>query len=601
MTNNTAVWLSSQEAEARAEYLRIKAQRLPWLKLRWYKFALFWKLGNIRRYYQAIRLHNEAVSNQAEDKRIYKTLAPEAKLYGRLLSHSLARIGFSHVERERGRRRFTQVVRLERCVMNEAAFYYKVFTARATATGSKSMLPYRVKAGDLVDDETLQHLSITLNRKVTAEYRPHRGLWFVVWRTKDMAGLPRVVDFHDMQKFHTEGNAELCLGVGDNRAVHMVNMATVPHALVAGETGGGKSNTVNGFICGLIRHNTPQQLKLILIDLKNGVEFRDYDEIPHLATDIITNMNGAEIALRQALAIIKQRYARMAKRARNLDEFNSKLPDEKRIPRLVIIIDELAEILLGRSKSRDEIETLLIRICQLGRAAGVHVIAATQRPQKEIVNTAISANMSLKVAHKMSRSSDSLTILGTGHAAELEDVPGRACYKKSWRVVTVQPPFITAPNLAESVAIAQQMELYDLELPDVEEANELIEDTAGAVLDYDAALVRMMKQAGGRLDIEAIKDVLSLKQWQAGKFQQDVAGEIFEYNGQHYRVNKRGKSYQIQPFDMPDDFDEPPPAEDDTEPYEPVPAPAAASNGKPPKWPGKRKGMLGRLDNNNGK
>lgn len=534
-----------------------RPRRLNPITRRLLEWQVFFMLGNVRRARTRLAEHAAAAWLYKEEWRISRVLRPEAKTYGRLLAHRIAMMGMSHREVIDGRKRFTQRVRFDRYVMmSEVAFTYRILASRQSLLGTKSMLPYRTRIGELLEEENVKELSITCNRHVTTEFRSGRGLFIHVWRNEDMADLPKLVRWDDMLPEFQPGRPEICLGVSARRQIQMARLDKVPHVLVAGSTGSGKSVTLNNIICALIRFNTPAQIKLLLIDLKR-VEFWDYFQtppapIPHLvkctpdAASVVDTATEANRALKQVLALIKLRYNILQGVARNIDEYNKSHAEQ--IPRLIVIIDELAELMLDTdSKRASEAERLLIRIAQLGRAAGVHLICCTQRPSKEVVTTNLTAQLDLRISGRMAQQWDSVTVLGTGHAAALENVPGRSCYRLGPDVVAVQPPLIERPQIMASVAIAQDMEPYELVLPNIELSESLLAEEEESVPDFDAALRRLLTVAGGKLDIYTLMETLSITRGQAALFQQRAAGATFESDGEGFRVVSHGSSFRIEP------------------------------------------------------
>ena len=184
----------------------------------------------------------------------------------------------------------------------------------------------------------------------------------------------------------------------------------MPHLLIAGATGSGKSVCMNTFLIALLFQNAPDQLKFILIDPKR-VELTPYDGIPHLLTPVITEAEKALQALRWAVAEMGRRLKKFSEeKVRNLDEFNEKQTDEtKLLPRIVVVIDELADLMM-RLYRRDT-EMMITRIAQMARAAGLHLIVATQRPSVDVITGLIKANIPTRIAFRTVSSIDSRTIL----------------------------------------------------------------------------------------------------------------------------------------------------------------------------------------------
>lgn len=196
------------------------------------------------------------------------------------------------------------------------------------------------------------------------------------------------------------------------------DLAEMPHLLIAGATGSGKSVCMNTFLISLLYQNAPHELKFILIDPKR-VELSLYDGIPHLLTPVITESEKALKALRWVVAEMGRRLARFSEEgARNLQEFNEKQKDEtKQMPRIVVVVDELADLMMRQF--RRDTEMMITRIAQIARATGIHLIIATQRPSVDVITGIIKANIPTRVAFRTVSSIDSRTILDSVGAEDL--------------------------------------------------------------------------------------------------------------------------------------------------------------------------------------
>ncbi len=233
-----------------------------------------------------------------------------------------------------------------------------------------------------------------------------------------------------------KSTAPMALGLGLNTAGDAVvtDLAKAPHLLVAGTTGSGKSVGINSMILSMLYKNTPDQLRLILVDPKQ-VEFTPYADIPHLMTPVINDMVEAARALGWAVKEMERRYTLLNKaRVRKIEAYNEKVnngelpqpmtvdPDTgepvpwKNMPLLVIIIDELADLLQTHGK---EVEPAIIQLTQKARAAGIHLILATQRPSADIIPPIIRSNCPTRISFKVGSSIDSRTILDQPGAEKL--------------------------------------------------------------------------------------------------------------------------------------------------------------------------------------
>ncbi|MDO4349051.1 MAG: DNA translocase FtsK [Eubacteriales bacterium] len=195
------------------------------------------------------------------------------------------------------------------------------------------------------------------------------------------------------------------------------DIAKMPHLLIAGQTGSGKSVCINAIINSILFRSSPEEVRMIMIDPK-VVELQCYNVVPHLLIPVVSDPHKAAGALQWAVAEMLDRYHKMqSKNVRELSAYNAKLgPGEEKLPRIVIIIDELADLMLACKK---EVEESIIRIAQLARAAGIHMVVATQRPTVDVITGLIKANIPSRIAFAVSSSIDSRTILDQNGAEKL--------------------------------------------------------------------------------------------------------------------------------------------------------------------------------------
>jgi S-DNA-T family DNA segregation ATPase FtsK/SpoIIIE len=212
----------------------------------------------------------------------------------------------------------------------------------------------------------------------------------------------------------------LSLAIGTDVSGNTVvgDLTRMPHLLIAGATGSGKSVCINALIAGMLFQATPEELKYILIDPKR-VEFSMFQDMPHLLVPVVTESDHATSALRWAVAEMETRYKLFASHTvRNIADFNGKAPDMglNPLPYIVIVIDELADLMMVAA---GEIEELICRIAQLARAVGIHLLVATQRPSADIITGLIKANIPSRIAFAVSSSIDSRVILDETGAEKL--------------------------------------------------------------------------------------------------------------------------------------------------------------------------------------
>lgn len=218
---------------------------------------------------------------------------------------------------------------------------------------------------------------------------------------------------------------EIPLGKAVNGSVRTFDLAKMPHLLVAGSTGSGKSVTVNGIIASILMKARPDEVKFMMVDPKM-VELSVYNDIPHLLIPVVTNPRKASRALQKVVDEMENRYELFSKvGARNIAGYNAKVaeynasqPEYKQVPLplIVVIVDELADLMMVASK---EVEDAIIRLGQKARAAGIHMILATQRPSVDVISGLIKANVPSRIAFAVSSGTDSRTILDENGAEKL--------------------------------------------------------------------------------------------------------------------------------------------------------------------------------------
>ena len=285
--------------------------------------------------------------------------------------------------------------------------------------------------------------------------------------TRELVTLRELVESKDFEK-HT-GGLTLVLGKDIGGAPTMVDLARMPHLLIAGTTGSGKSVAVNTMILSLLYRLTPEQCKFIMIDPKM-LELSVYDGIPHLLSPVVTDPSKAVVALRWAVREMENRYRAMSNLGvRNINGYNQRITDAAKkgetlmrtvqtgfdpdsgepiyeeqaydmnpLPYIVVIVDEMADLMLVAGK---EVEAAVQRLAQMARAAGIHVIMATQRPSVDVITGTIKANFPTRISFQVTSKIDSRTILGEGGAEQLLGQGDMLYMAGGGRISRVHGPF----------------------------------------------------------------------------------------------------------------------------------------------------------------
>jgi S-DNA-T family DNA segregation ATPase FtsK/SpoIIIE len=343
--------------------------------------------------------------------------------------------------------------------------------------------------------------------------------------------------------FTSPGTSRLTFALGRDVAgkAQAVDLAKMPHLLIAGATGSGKSVMVNALITSLLCNSTPDDVRMILMDLKR-VELAAYNGLPHLLVPVITEPERAKAALKWAVNEMEGRYRRFAgATARNIRAYNETRADPAdRMPYIVIVIDELADLMMREGKN---VEDPIVRLAQKARATGVHMVLATQRPSVNVVTGLIKANFPSRIAFAMASQIDSRTILDTPGA---EDLIGRGdmLYQPADlpRPMRLQGVFVSDVEIGRigqhwrdqiddphyDMAIIESDEDSTGSVDDLadEEADRLLPDAVGVIREYDRASASLLQR---RLKIGYARAARIIDQLEA-------RGYIGAFDGSNARV-----------------------------------------------------------------
>ncbi len=214
----------------------------------------------------------------------------------------------------------------------------------------------------------------------------------------------------------SKGKLPLALGKDTTGNPVVSDLTAMPHLLIAGSTGSGKSVGLNTMICSLLYKATPADVRFLLIDPKR-LELGIYEQIPHLLAPVVTDAKEASARLKWIVGKMDERYKQLqAKAVRNIEGYNKEVPAEEKLPYWVVVVDELADLMMV---SAGEVQNSLVRLAQIARAVGIHLIVATQRPSVDVVTGLIKANFPTRIAFQVASKVDSRTVLDANGAEQL--------------------------------------------------------------------------------------------------------------------------------------------------------------------------------------
>lgn len=315
----------------------------------------------------------------------------------------------------------------------------------------------------------------------------------------------------------------IILGKSIDGDMQIGDLARMPHMLIAGSTGSGKSVAVNTVISSLLYKFLPTELRFLMIDPKM-VELTPYDGIPHLLQPVVTNPNDAGGVLLGAVAHMERRYKMMSKvGAKNIDQYNEKArnQDMPEMPIIIIIIDELADLMIT---SRKDVEGSIMRLAQMARATGMHLVIATQRPSVDILTALIKVNVPARMAFAVSSSHDSRTILDAMGAERLIG-SGDMLYSQPGMVkpMRLQGPFITETELV-SLANFLRRQYFDDDFVEAYGSDfdppSLHESDASGFIDWDDDKLRIAAELvinEGQASVSRLQRRLQVGHARAGK------------------------------------------------------------------------------------
>jgi DNA segregation ATPase FtsK/SpoIIIE, S-DNA-T family len=297
----------------------------------------------------------------------------------------------------------------------------------------------------------------------------------------------------------------IALGLDVVGNLAMANLAKMPHLLIAGATGAGKSVGINTIIASILYNATPEEVRFLMVDPKR-IELSGYEGIPHLLHPVVVDPKLASRALNWAVREMERRYRRLEEaRVKSFDSYNESCPEK--LPYIVVIVDELADLMMVASK---DVEAAIARLAQMARAAGIHLILATQRPSVDVLTGLIKANFPTRISFKVSSKIDSRTILdasGAEHLLGAGDMlllaPGTASLQR------IHGAYISEKETADIVnfwkkqggsaydeSVLQEMEKEDSVLGDEgeEEFDERYDEAVALVLEAGHASISMVQR-----------------------------------------------------------------------------------------------------------
>lgn len=456
--------------------------------------------------------HVIAVKREKAHNEARKLLAAEAYNFQDIIRATWSRLNFKD-EMMIKNRTIIKLPKFSEIHVTPDRLWFKIYTTTKTLAGYDSALPQNVRVADLISDETVFELSIACQRQVESKYSYKSGAWIIVNRLGTTDGLLEHVSYTQVMARYDRYNHHkipLPVGVQSGRVICWIPSSEYPHYLIAGVTGSGKSNLTKVIISTIITQHAPEDVQLILVDMKEGAEFSVFSEsgVPHLALPVVRTPPELAEVLARLEAMRRDRNQQFTRLyAVNIDQYNERVPAEMKMPRVFVIIDEFAAINLTDAYQSDKdnkmvaqrIRALTRQLLAMARSAGIHLILCTQSPYVEILPGPDKANIPVKISGAMPTMSASKTVFDVGDAAKLPNIPGRMLISIGAQMWQIQTPEITYSDVMDAIAKAHEWHnALEFELP------EPTSEKWG--FDESNVLEIAIREYGGRLSVRSLWD-----------------------------------------------------------------------------------------------
>lgn len=466
-----------------------------------------------------IKQHEAGVDRQRAVAHAEAILRADSIELASIITANLTQLGYCHHYTVEGRK-YTDSVKIQLIRNTPDVHYFKLHAFEKGWFGWLPKLPYGVNPVDLMQEKVTKALESALQLRVEAVPTVNNGYWYKVFRLQTADGIIDRLNYADVLPSTARYNHQhipIVMGVGEGRQETVISLAHYPHMLIAGMSGSGKSNMVKNIISTIITNHAPSEVRLVLVDMKEGLEFKTYEdnEVPHLINNVVKS--PAELATVLAgLETMRIERSRQMSRvyAVNINEYNERVPDKLKMPRVVVVIDEFGAIYMNDPHSDERENKRIANQCKAfvrqllakARSAGIHIIICTQTPYAEILPGPDKANIAIKVAGRLPTQASSRVVLDNVDAATLpDDPPGRMIISVNGMQWQLQTPGVTELDVNNAIEVArgydQNVELNIVPEPMVKLSFTPDDMVELALTNYDGAVL------GTKMWRDGIKDM----------------------------------------------------------------------------------------------
>lgn len=549
---------------AKMIYIRMKKYQAAYRKITRHLQPVAPQAARVREIRDRINEHREAIANDKLNRLLRKQLAHEVKTFADFLIDTWVRLGYCWRYHHKGRE-ITESPKIETAVVTEDEIQYKVKVSSLGLLGqTKHHLPNGVKGWDLIREETLKELEMATERQVTSphteddeKYGFQNGAWLIVGRMGLTGGLFNRIGLAPVMARYPADKKQrfpMPLGVKRGRVINWQYLTKHPHIFVNGTTGSGKSNLFNVIVSTFVRNHSPDDLRLILIDLKEGAEFNQYEKTPHIMGGVVTELPEL-VTIAHSLEYLRRermkRFRSAGELINDIDSYNRIASPERRMPRVVVVVDEYHVISMNKEYG-DPINWAFTQLATKARAAGIHLILGTQIAYNQAVPNMIKGNITLLLTGRLRTTGSSVATAGSNKATKLDALPGRMLCVDGIHEFPVQIPHATNDDIRAAIADAQHWPApRPFELPDMNFETGQSFDFTMPVFDESRLIATVIDELDCNLGARPIYDyVKENHNVTFSEVQALVAGVVdrgaVEYEGRGYLVSAFRKGHILR-------------------------------------------------------
>jgi hypothetical protein len=498
-------------------------------------------------------------SEEQKEKTIRKAMRKESKWLESLLLDVFRKTpGCHYIYTDNKGKERTKTPKFERVSIKPDAHWFWLATSRRLPiVGYRWLLPYGVNIANLTDEKTIENMQAATGRQVQAVWSESGQLLFRINRLDSPDSLPKMVMWRDSIQYIPDEKRlrfPYAIGVSEGRKFQFLDLVSDPHILVAGKSQSGKSNLVNAIIAYFASQYSPDEVRFVLIDGKMKVEFTHWAELPHLLWDIAGRIEEIEPYLERIILVMRRRLELLTQaKAKDMTAYNNRVGEADKLARIVVVLDEM-NIFVGLGAATEKIHNQIMLLTSQGRAAGIHVICATQYPEVKVIPGRIKVNMSVRICFPVPTVSASMVVLDTPAAASLPNVPGRNVTVIGMKEHIVQAPRIEDGDIA--LVVNRARILYPETTDDLKEI-ESDQTKQFIIWDEDKCIGAALEWMEGNLAGQRLHKMLGLdspgERYLYNLYHKVIerakAGEIIHHGGKRYTVKKQNRGFSLVAVD----------------------------------------------------